>query len=127
MVEIKKHIIDRKWGGIKVYDVYSDKVHVARVEGGIFDCVSHSSEHSSVTYDRDGDVSYYDPVTVHNECVEFRMTPQIMELCEKKEPCLLWEVYDVYSQKVKGCYPTSEEAYLHKERFDKVREKTSTI
>ena len=129
MIEVKKKTFDRKWGFLVSYDVFVDGVHVARVPGGHLDCTA-KVQSNGVQYDSDGDSfrTFYNP----GDCIkEFRMTPEIKELCEKKQPCLLYEVTGVMG--TFGPY-NYEDAKRKKDEFGgrisrlmSIRERISTV
>lgn len=114
MVKIVPRTIDRKWGWILVYDVYSDDVLVAIVNGGHYD-LTHKPN-ISVVYDSDGDI-YYEH-TNGNFQKAFNMPKEVLELCEAHTPLKTWEVWD-YGKLVAGPFLTEDEAYAARSSFSR--------
>lgn len=117
MIEIKKRLIDRKWGWLVVYDIYSDGVLVAIKNGGHYDLTAKDTHSRGI--DMDGD-TYIITHENRSHTLPFEMTAEIQALCEAKEPLKAWMVFSL-GNKAKGPFLTQAEAYAAKEsRWDKV-------
>lgn len=117
-IEIKERLIDRKWGWIKVYDIYSDGILVAIKDGGHYDCTAKETLSKSI--DIDGDISFSGSRNCDFTC-PFKMTDEIIKLCEEKIPLKTYIVR--WADKTDGPFLTKEEAEaspLYELRWSKI-------
>ena len=114
MIKVIPRTIDRKWGWVLVYDVYSDDVLVAIIDGGHYD-LTHKPN-ISVAYDSDGDM-YYEHTNGDFQKA-FEMPKEVLELCKAHTPLKTWVVRDM-GKTVAGPFLTQDVAYAARLSFNK--------